>query len=248
VPKLKLIIGLVVVSGAAIFCAIQHQAGLRLREENASLRQQLAKLTQLQADNERLSNLADQAQNPLTSKQFLELMALRGEVGRLRQQTNMLQRLREQNQQLRTTLASTIHPQYLSATNLAAKPPPLAVYPKASWAFAGYATPEAAFQSLNWAAAHGDLNAMLDGSTSNMQQEFAKDFGNKSESDSADFLKNHVNKNTEVSILKEDIRSDNEVVLVVLGDADDDNTPANLVFQKIDGRWKFASESEHIGP
>ena len=211
------------------------------------MKQQLERMTQLQAENERLSNLADQAQTPLTSRQFLELMELRGEVGRLRQQTNMLQRLREQNQQLRTTLASTSHPQNLQATNLASKPPPLAVYPKAAWAFAGYATPEAAFQSLNWAAANGDVNAMLDGSTTNMQKDFAKEFGGKSESDSADELKNHMNQNNVVSILREDVRSDNEVVLVILGDADGaggNNTPVNLVFQKIDGQWKFANE-EH---
>ena len=243
--KLKLIIGFVVVAGAAIFCTIQQQTGLRLREENAALRQQLERMTQLEADNQRLSNLVAQVQNPLAEKQLLELMKLRGEVGLLRQQTNRLHTLQEQNQQLRIALISKNISQNSPATNVPAKAPPLAVYPKASWAFAGYATPEAAFQSLNWASANGDLNRLLDGSTPDMQTEIARQFANKSESDIADEIRKHFNKNTEVSILQKDVHSDTEVVLTVLGDAagtEGNNTPANLVFQKIDGHWKYAKE------
>jgi hypothetical protein len=243
--NLKLIIGVVVVSAAAIVCTVQHQTGLRLREENASLRQQLERMTRLEADNEQLSNLVMQAQSPLANKQLLELMKLRAEVGVLRQQTNELQILRGQNRQLRSALASKDNSQNFQDTNLPPKVPPVAVYPKAAWAFAGYATPEAAFQSLNWASANGDLNKLLDGSTPEMQKEIAKQFANKSESDAADEIKTHFNKNTEVSILKKDVHSDTEVVLTVLGDAggaEGNNTPFNLVFQKIDGQWKFAKE------
>src|ERR1035438_6893405 len=161
-------------------------------------------------------------------------MKLRGEVGLLRQQTNRLHTLQDQNQQLRIALISKNISQNSPATNVPAKASPLAVYPKASWAFAGYATPEAAFQSLNWASANGDLNRLLDGSTPDMQTEIARQFANKSESDIADEIRKHFNKNTEVSILQKDVHSDTEVVLTVLGDAagtEGNNTPANLLFQ-----------------
>ena len=243
--KLKLIIGIVAVSGAAMFCAVQHQTALRLSEENASLRQQLERITQLEADNTRLSNSVMQVQSPLANRQLMELMTLRGEVGLLRQQTNELQTLQAQNRLLRADLETRNDSQHLQVTNLPPKAPPLAVYPKAVWAFAGYATPETAFQSLNWASANGDLNKLLEGSTSEMQKELAKQFAGKSENDTANEIKSHMNKNTVVSILQKEVRSDTEVVLTVLGDAEraeGNSTPFNLVFQKIDGLWKYSKE------
>jgi hypothetical protein len=246
--KLKFFIGVVVVAGAAILWTVQYQTELRLRGKNESLHRQLEQMVQLEADNERLSNLVAQANNKFPNEQFMELLKLRGEVGLLRQQTNGLQKLREQNQQLQIALTSKTNSQNLQTANSPTKVPPLAVYPKASWVFAGYATPEAAFQSLNWAASNGNLNALLDGSTPDMQKEFAKQFMNKSESDSADEVKNRINKNTEVSILKEDVQSDNQVALTILGDAEgsggnntSDNTDT-IVLQKIDGQWKLASD------
>ena len=240
--KFKFFISVVVVTGAVIFGAVQHQAQVQLREENKSLRQQLEQMAQIEADNERLSNLVAQANNHLPNEQFMELLKLRGEVGLLRQQTNGLQKLQEKNQQLQSALTSRNISPNLQATNSPLKMPPVAVYPKASWTFAGYATPEAAFQSLNWAAANGNLNALLDGSTPDMQKQFAEQFVNKSESDIADKLTNHINKNTEVSILNKDVRSDSEIVLTVLGDGEENNLPTKLVFQKIDGQWKYAME------
>jgi hypothetical protein len=243
--KFKFFISVVVIAGAAIFWNVQHQAQVQLHEENDSLRRQL---DQLEMDNERLSNLVAQANSALPNEQFIELLKLRGEVGLLRQQTKELQTLREQNQQLQTALTSSNN---LQATNLPSATPPLAIYPKSSWAFAGFATPEAAFQSLNWAEANGDLNTVLNNSTPDMQKQIAKEFENKSESDIVDKIneqKNRINENTEVSILSEDVQSDNQVVLTILGDAEvsggnnaSDSTH-HLVFQKIGGQWKLAAD------
>ena len=217
---------------------VQHQAQLQLRDENKSLREQLE---QIEADNERLSNLVKQANNQIPNEQFMELLKLRGEAGLLRQQTNELQTLREQNQQLQTNQTTSNSSQGLQTTN----PPPLAVYPKASWAFAGYATPEAAFQSLNWAGANGNLNALLDGLTPDMQKKWVEQFAYKSESDIADEIKNSVNKNTEVSVLREYVQSDGKIVLTILGDGEGlsgNNHADKIVFEKIAGQWKLSAE------
>jgi hypothetical protein len=246
--KFKLAVGVVVIAAMAILWAIQYQAQVRLREENESLQRQLEQMLQIEADNERLSNLVAQANSTLPNEQFTELLKLRGEVGLLWQQVKELQPLREQNQQLQTILTSRNNSQNLQITNLPPKVPPLSVYPKASWVFAGYATPEAAFQSLNWAMANGDLNTLLENSTLDMQKQFAKDYENKSESDVADEMKNRINKNTEVSILSEDVQSDNQVVLTILGDAEGSggnnvsDPTDHIVFQKIDGQWKLAAD------
>ncbi|HEY1719584.1 MAG TPA: hypothetical protein VGH42_14990 [Verrucomicrobiae bacterium] len=83
--KLKLAFSALVVAGAAIAFALQHQAQDKLRAESELLRQQIA---QLQTDNESFSNrLAEIGDaKKLSDEQFNELLKLRGEVGVLRNQ------------------------------------------------------------------------------------------------------------------------------------------------------------------
>jgi len=107
--KLKLGISALVVAGATTAFVVQHQVQTKLREENESLTQQLARL---QTDNESLSTLAAQAKKPasLPSDQFDELLRLRGEVGMLRQQTNELARFRQENRKLLSQVAAQSEP------------------------------------------------------------------------------------------------------------------------------------------
>jgi RNA polymerase sigma factor (sigma-70 family) len=97
--KLKLGIGALVVASASTALIVQHQAREKLLLANEALTQQIA---QLKADNETLSSLAAQAKKPalLPSDQPDELLRLRGEVGMLRQQTNELGRIRQENRKL----------------------------------------------------------------------------------------------------------------------------------------------------
>lgn len=237
----KLSAAIIVVVAATIFCMVQHQIQVRLREENESLRRQLDRMVQLETDNQRLSNLLAKADSPLASQQLAELLKLRGKVGMLRQQTNDLQKLREQNEQLRAALRTGNETPKSQSTTSTPQVVPLAVYPKESWVFAGFGTPEAAFQSLNWAMVNGDVNLLLSNCTPDFQKQLAERFENKSESEVAEQLKERINKHTQVSILTREVISDNEVVLSVLGDGDGSN-PAKLVFKNIDGQWKAASE------
>jgi RNA polymerase sigma factor (sigma-70 family) len=87
--KLKLAFGALVVAGAAIVFALQHQAQEKLRAESELLRQQIA---QLQTDNESLSNRlpAIGDSKSLSDEQLNELLTLRGEVTRLRREKNVL--------------------------------------------------------------------------------------------------------------------------------------------------------------
>jgi RNA polymerase sigma factor (sigma-70 family) len=83
--KLKLAVSAIVVASAATAFVVQNQAQEKLRVKNGELTQQL---TQLQADNEDLSNrlaIADNSKS-LSDEQFTELLRLRGEVGVLKSQ------------------------------------------------------------------------------------------------------------------------------------------------------------------
>jgi len=94
--KLKLGFNAMLVAGVTIAFVIQHQAQVKLRADNESLRQQI---TQLQADNQKFSDqLAAAGKSKLLSDaEFLELLRLRGEVGRLRYQQNNLSKITESN-------------------------------------------------------------------------------------------------------------------------------------------------------
>src|SRR5262249_43197558 len=85
---------------------IQHQAQVKLREENQYLRRRVEQLDQLAAENEQLSNLVAQSKNSVTGDRMSELLRLRGEVGVLRRQTNELAKLRAENRRLQASLAN----------------------------------------------------------------------------------------------------------------------------------------------
>jgi RNA polymerase sigma factor (sigma-70 family) len=80
-----MIVSAMVVAGVATSLVIQHQGQFHLREENNSLRRQIA---QLQSDTGMPSNRVAQPLQPssLTSERLRELLRLRGEIGLLRQQ------------------------------------------------------------------------------------------------------------------------------------------------------------------
>ncbi|MCI0541430.1 MAG: sigma-70 family RNA polymerase sigma factor [Verrucomicrobiales bacterium] len=90
--KLKVgIIGAVAVAVTLPIVVYQRQHA-KLRTENELLREQLKEFNALTTENERLSNLVAQANRPapLANTDFAELMRLRGEVGRLRQENTGL--------------------------------------------------------------------------------------------------------------------------------------------------------------
>ena len=79
-------------AGTVAFLVHQDHIQARMREKDDALLQQSNRIAQLEAENERLSNLVLYATNtaPAATDPSRELLRLRGEVGLLRQQTNEL--------------------------------------------------------------------------------------------------------------------------------------------------------------
>jgi hypothetical protein len=87
-PKIIFGIAALVVAGAVAVAIIEYQSQAKLAAENESLRQDIA---QLQSDAASFSNqIAAASAHPADDSQLKELMRLRGEVGRLREQTNRM--------------------------------------------------------------------------------------------------------------------------------------------------------------
>jgi RNA polymerase sigma factor (sigma-70 family) len=169
------IAGAIVVAGILTPLVMQHRALNSLRGQNISLRQQVDQAAQLRAENQRMSNLlaAAESSQSLPPEQFSELLRLRGEAGVQKSERD----------KLRAELAARRN----SAASLALRTPATAnYYPKASWATAGNATPEAALQSTSWAMAQAmaqtNFQALLALVSPEMRAEAAKHFAGKSDS------------------------------------------------------------------
>jgi hypothetical protein len=226
VTKLRVaVISVLVIAGAATPWLIQRQSEIKLREKIHSLQTQLDQLGRQRTD-ERPSNLLAQAGNPLPDDQLRELLKLRGEVGLLRKQTNELLKLQAENHQ----------PQ--RQPNLAAGD----LVPVESLTFAGYATPEAAFQSTLSADAKGDLKTFFEGFTPERRQEEEKGFTGKSESElaarAAERAAHFAAAN--IRILNSRLVSDDEAELIVFVTAEDRSTA--LTMKRISGEWKISAE------
>ena len=94
----------IVVASAVTSWQIEHQAQAQMRQVDVSLQQQPSQLAQLQAQNERLSNLLTQANSPNNPD---DLEKLRDEVAILRRQTNELTALQDEERWLQASLAKT---------------------------------------------------------------------------------------------------------------------------------------------
>lgn len=106
--KLKLgILGALVVAGVATPVVLQHQTQAKLQLANTALSDEAQRISQLEAENQRLSNTLAQANAASTrpAGPSNELLRLRSEVGQLRQGSNDLARTRLENQELAAQLA-----------------------------------------------------------------------------------------------------------------------------------------------
>lgn len=89
---------------------VQRQAQSKMREKDELLHQQVSESSRLAEENQRLSNLVVQANGrpDLEAEQLHELLKLRGEVMRLRQENKEIAALRLDNRQLRLAQASPV--------------------------------------------------------------------------------------------------------------------------------------------
>jgi len=114
------------------------------------------------------------------------------------------------------------------------------IVPRSSWAFAGYANPESAFQTSSWAISKGDAQAWLASLTPAMQlkarQRAAGDDAKLiGEDDKRDFAKI-----TGYRIIHRQVLSKDEVVLEAYAAGLNQTTKAT--FQRIGGEWKYAGK------
>lgn len=137
---------LVIAGGVLSWCIHQHAAAQR-RETSASSLELAGQLARLQEECSQLSNKIAQRKPAasLPDHEFLELLRLRSEVGRLRGERRETHQLHATNQQLLATLARTDRAQTVPVR-----------WTREQLAFAGYADPESTMISTLWALSLGE--------------------------------------------------------------------------------------------
>jgi len=233
------VIGAMVVAGAATLFLMQRQAEGELRAQNQALRQQLDQWSQLSADNERLSNLVAQAKSRpgLSQDQLSELLKLRGEVGRLRQQAKEVEVLREANRQAAAALAASQKP---SAASTAPEPASADFWPRDSWQFLGYATPDAALQSQFYAARQGDMKTFMAYTTGEILEKMQKDLEGKSGAEMLEKMNREMKNLKSVRILKRQTLPDGTVSLTAAFEEAERTHESSLILKQVGNDWKIA--------
>lgn len=236
IPKIRLVIASgVLIAGMGTGLLLESRTTARLQAENDSLRQQIEQLGWLGEENHRLSNQVAQAvqREGLTKEQFQDLLRLRGEVGVLRRQKEEMQelaaeneKLQIENRQLKSPPATPARSEFQFAER---------GIPKESWTFAGYATPEAAAQSMLWAMAQGDLNTLFGSFTAEYQSIFQDETRGKSEAELAKDLREGFAGVKSYYIVESTILSaDEQKLSIAIEGAGDEK----LVFKRIGNEWK----------
>jgi hypothetical protein len=221
------VLSAIVVVAVSIWVAVGYQARLQLEEENQGLRQQLDQMAELAAENERLSNLVAQASQPqpLSADQMQELLRLRGEVTALRQQGPAPAALPIETRQ--------------APTNTEPAVPTADYWPKASWAFAGYASPSDALQSALWAANKGDLRTVLGSLTGDAQKLAEALLASKSQTEIAAAAAAPLASLRSLRILNREVKDEETVVLTTQSEEEGGPQIRKAMMKKVGSEWKL---------
>jgi len=211
----------------------QSQARSKLRAENQALELSAGRLTALAAENRRLAHdiLADSS-SP-TESQLDELIRLRSNVGNQQRQI----------QDLQTKLAdlSTLPSfQSLSGSNRFVN------LTKESWASSGYRTPEAALESMLWATAHGDVNAVRASLTpAELERRNNRAWKGLADSEIAAAGMQGLSQVSGIQILNLQMMSESDAHFTVyISGLEQPDQPLWMDMKLVDGEWK-SDASEH---
>jgi type II secretory pathway pseudopilin PulG len=228
---------MIVLAAAAAVAVTSWVRVAQLRAEAAALQEQLQALQQ-----QTTTAASDQAtqQNAELEKlraQSQELLRLRNEVSQLRSTAKEAEKLRADNLQLRA------ENQQLRASAADPSPAPTAAgdakdqFPRNSWAFSGYATPDAALISAIWAMKEGNPKTYLDSLAPEEKARMSKVWENKSEAEIAAKHQQDVSSITGMRILDRTTVAPDQVQMNVYIQGADRMEKVSMIL--VNNEWKF---------
>jgi hypothetical protein len=227
----------VLIVGFATVAAIQWRKAALFQSDNEQLR---AKMVELEAASDQISKGFDLARANIDKQrtQLSDLQRLRGEVTQLRAASKAVETLTSENQRLaaeNAQLRKSVQAQDATAPQqgLAGRNQ----FPRDSWTFAGYSSPEAALVSALWAMKQGDPKTYLDSLAPDEQQRTAQSWQNKNEGEIAQKHQNDVSSIANLRVLDRQSVSANEVVMNVY--LEGPGRVEKIRMNQIGQDWKF---------
>jgi hypothetical protein len=165
---------------------------------------------------------------------------LRNQAAQLKSATNETQELRSQ---VRQVTADNERLRAAKANVAAGQSPPAAAadtFSKENWTFAGYATPEASFQSTVWAMSQGDSQTFLAGLAPEERARMEKTWRDKSAEQIGEEGRREMTEISGFRILERREIADDQVALTIFANGKGDT--AEMLLQRIGTEWKFAGK------
>ena len=113
--------------------------------------------------------------------------------------------------------------------------------PKEIWTFAGYATPEASFQTMVWAMSQGDSQTFLAGLAPAERARMEKSWQNKSAEQIGEEGRREMQKVSGFRILERRQIADDQVALTTFASGKGDTV--EMLLQRIGTEWKLAGKA-----
>lgn len=222
---------LAVLAGAFLW---ERHAITTLRARNEALRAQGDEARQLAEDTRDLESLRASAASAGQRRDNTELLRLRNDIRQLRAQQQEVEKLRAANQRV----AAEIQAGKFSPRRLSDQP---GAVPREKWAFAGFATPEAAVQSFFAALSTGDPEQFLrcagPQGAERMRREMLKD-PERFRKDFAEEL-GKMGKVSAFRITDTRVRNDDPDRLEILVQVVAEGEAMPLPLRRIGNEWKF---------
>lgn len=227
----------VAVLGSGIWFAVEHQFRLRVNREHIMLTQQVEQMSQVIARNQELADSASRANGTRQPPdgQSLELLRLRGQVGVLREQCKELQKVRAENRQAHAMLDGGRGMPSVATADY---------WPRDSWSFTGYGSPDAALQTSLWAANNGDLKALLASTTGDLRKIVESDLAGKSADEAAIKAMDEVINFKSVRVLNREAQAEDSTVLTVAIEDRSETQTVKLLMKKVGNEWKISGPSQ----
>jgi hypothetical protein len=226
----------VAVLGLGVWLAVEHQARVRAEREYIMLAQQVEQMSRLIAKNQESDSAVRTKENrPAPDEQSLELLRLRGQVGLLREQCKDLETVRSENRTAHAMLES-------NRTNRVATAD---YWPRDSWSFAGFGSPDAALQTSLWAANNGDLKALMAIFTGESRKMLEADLGGKSPEEASIKAMDEVINFKSVRVLNREAQGDDAAILTVEIEDRTETQTVKMLMKKVGNEWKISGPLSH---
>lgn len=218
----------------------------KLRADNEALRQKLAAAETTHREQAEALQTQHQKEMKKLQRDAQEVHKLRGEVNRLRSGADSLAQLQEAQSRLKRENQTLREAARKAAVRPTGTMFERGNFPRESWEFLGYKSPEDALVSAIWTMRQGDPQGYYESLAPAEQERMAELWQDKTEEEIASKHQSDVEGVSGIRVLDRRDISDHEVFLDVY--VEGQGRMQTISMQRIDNQWKFAGEAPEETP